>query len=132
MFPDEQLPRSRVLKDANRIRDLLQSGRRRNGRHLTIYSSPSERPRAAFIVPKRFGNAVARNLQKRRLRELFRRNRHRFPEGADILLFLRAGRKGDPARERPCRPQWQDLVRDLDGLFPAEAGGLRPYPLLPA
>ncbi len=132
MSLDESLPRSRVLKDANRIRELLQLGRRRNGRHLTVYSSPSERPLAAFIVPKRFGNAVARNLQKRRLRELFRRNRERFPRDADILLYLRAGRRGDPAAKLQARPEWQDLLRDLDGIFPPEAGGPRAHPPLPA
>lgn len=126
MSPGEQLPRSRVLKDANRIRDLLQGGRRRSGRHLTVYSSPSERPRAAFIVPKRYGNAVARNLTKRRLRELFRRHRDRFPADADLLLMIRAGRRGDPAARQTPKPGWQDLLRDLDGLFPTRVGSAYP------
>lgn len=126
MSPGERLPRSRVLKDADRIRDLLQGGRRRSGRHLTVYSSPSERPRAAFLVPKRYGNAVARNLTKRRLRELFRRHRDRFPLDADVLLMIRAGRRGDAAFKLAPKPGWQDLLRDLDGLFPARPRGTDP------
>lgn len=126
MSPGERLPRSRVLKDADRIRDLLQGGRRRSGRHLTVYSSPSERPRAAFLVPKRYGNAVARNLTKRRLRELFRRHRDRFPADADVLLMIRAGRRGDAAAKLLPKPGWQELLRDLDGLFPARLGGTDP------
>lgn len=119
MLLDERLPRCGILKDANRIRELLQHGRRKRGRHFTVYLSPSERPRAAFLVPKRYGNAVARNIQKRRLRELYRRHRDRLPQGSDVLFLLRTGSHKQLDAGPLPRVGWQELLRDLDGIFPA-------------
>jgi ribonuclease P protein component len=131
-LPDERLPRCRILKDPNRIRDLLQHGRRRRGRILTVYLSPSERPRAAFLVPRRYGDAVLRNLQKRRLREWFRLHQSRFPAGRDLLFLLRAKDRKAPAGTEQVVASWQELQSDLDALFPAAPLGTGADPLLPA
>jgi ribonuclease P protein component len=42
--------------------------------------------RVAFLLPRGVGNAVARNRLKRRLREIYRRNRDWFPAGYDCLV----------------------------------------------
>jgi len=130
-LPDERLPRCRVLKDSNRIRDLLQHGRRRRGRFLTVYLSPSERPRAAFLVPRRYGDAVLRNLQKRRLRELYRLHRERFPALRDVVFLLRAKDKKAAKSEPQVVAGWQELLKELDELFPAPPPGDGVDPLLP-
>ncbi len=56
--------------------------------------SPTDNPdqsatptrRVAFLLPRGVGNAVARNHLKRRLREIYRRNKHWFPAGCDCLV----------------------------------------------
>ena len=42
--------------------------------------------RVAFHLPRGVGNAVARNRLKRRLREIYRRNKDWFPAGCDCLI----------------------------------------------
>ena len=47
---------------------------------------PSPSRRVAFLLPRAVGNAVARNRLKRRLREIYRRNKNWFPVGFDYLV----------------------------------------------
>jgi ribonuclease P protein component len=50
--------------------------------------APSDQPprRVAFLLPRGVGNAVVRNRLKRRLREIYRRNKNWFPPGYDYLI----------------------------------------------
>ncbi len=119
MTPSCRLPRCQILKSSARIRDLFQSGRRLHGRYITVYIANSERPRAAFVVPKRYGKAVLRNQQKRRLREIYRQHKNWFPGDQDVVLYMRPlrkrGEKG-PRREQPV-PVFEDMEKDLCGLL---------------
>ncbi len=124
---DRRLPRAHILKSARRISELFKCGKRLSGRFLQCYYLPSERPQAAFIVPKRYGSAVRRNRQKRRLRELYRLRRELFPPNCDLVLYLPVPRKSPRARTatRPpvaCgtgrktaapAPSFNDLLEDL-------------------
>lgn len=42
--------------------------------------------RVAFAVPRRYGNAVARNRLRRQYKEAFRFEKRRLPVGYDLLL----------------------------------------------
>jgi len=57
-------------------------------------SSVAPTRRVAFLLPRGVGNAVERNRLKRRLREIYRRNKDWFPSGSDCLIqpMVSAGR----------------------------------------
>ena len=52
--------------------------------------------RVGFSVSKKFGNAVARNKIKRRLKEIYRKRIDRIKTGYDLIFIVRIGaRKAD-------------------------------------
>jgi len=61
---------------------------------LTIYVLPTDNKvfRLGIVTSRKLGNAVKRNLIKRRLREIFRLNKHRFVPAKDMsgydMIFL--------------------------------------------
>jgi ribonuclease P protein component len=50
-----------------------------------------ERRRLGITVSKRVSNAVGRNRIKRVVREVFRINRHLFPDKSDVVVVARSG-----------------------------------------
>jgi ribonuclease P protein component len=88
------------VKRANRLsrsRDfdaVHRRGRSVSSRFLVLYWLPQEEPsepRIGFAVPKRAGNAVARNRIKRQLREVWRERLDRVPSGRDYVLIAKPG-----------------------------------------
>ena len=45
--------------------------------------------RLGLVTSKKVGNAVCRNRAKRRLREIFRTNKHKLTPGLDIIFILK-------------------------------------------
>ncbi|MCF8529136.1 MAG: ribonuclease P protein component [Aquiluna sp.] len=62
------LPRDNRLSSGDDIRDVVKNGRRVSNSLLTLHFVRSEEPKFAIIVSKAIGNAVQRNLVKRRAR----------------------------------------------------------------
>lgn len=60
--------------------------------------------RLGVVASRKTGEAVVRNRARRRLREAFRLNRHRFHGKADIILI---------ARRSIGTAAWQDIEGDL-------------------
>jgi ribonuclease P protein component len=60
---------------------------------LLVFGCPNELPypRLGLSVSRKFGNAVARNRWKRRLREAFRLCRVELPQGIDLVVLPRGG-----------------------------------------
>jgi ribonuclease P protein component len=98
----ETLKRNEILRNRRDINRVRRSGLRVAGVHLYLRYCP--RPgihptadraplscRVAFLLPRGIRGAVRRNRLKRRLRELYRRNRDRLPAGGDYLLHAAAG-----------------------------------------
>lgn len=71
----ERLPRGARIHSSSEIRRLLEKGKRQRTASLDVYAAPSraERSRLGLIVPKHGHRIVDRNLLKRRLREIGRR-----------------------------------------------------------
>lgn len=46
-------------------------------------------PKLGLIISKSYGNAVSRNLFKRRMRELFRKSYHLLPQGIEIVVYAK-------------------------------------------
>ncbi len=74
----------------------LQKGRRLVSAHFVFFvqarPTASERSRLGLIVSRKVGNAVARNLVKRRARELFRRSHEvLLGPGWDCVALARPG-----------------------------------------
>lgn len=87
-------------------------GRRRLGAVLVVWvlarsEAPVRASRLGVVVGRKNGNAVRRNLFKRRLREIFRLNKHSFRRGLDIVAAPRQDAKGE------FPPAYQALDKDF-------------------
>lgn len=65
------LPKVHRLTKSDEIKAVIRQGKRSSGPLATIHYIPGS-SRAAFVTPKTLGNAVTRNLVRRRAREIVR------------------------------------------------------------
>lgn len=92
---DERFPREARIRLGSEIRALLERGKRKRTRNLDVFFSPSpvSHSRVGLVVPKHGHRIVDRNLLKRRLREVLRRETlHMLPENElsmDVLIRTR-------------------------------------------
>lgn len=104
--PDGQrFPRAVRLTRGSEIRDVLRKGKRSGTAHLDVFAaaSPLSHLRVGLIVPRFGHSAVDRNLVKRRLREIVRRDfvpkLQRMGVTTDIILRARRNAYGVPYGE---------------------------------
>ena len=95
---DRSLRRSEILRRKVDIERVLFRGRRLKDGPVALYYAPHPAPgsrpqassrnpaRVAFITAGKFRTNVLRNRVKRRLREIYRTNKSRFPTGLDFIL----------------------------------------------
>ena len=99
------------LRDEADFRRVRAGGRAWANRGLTLLVAPNALPhnRYGFVVSKRVGKAVTRNLVKRRLREILRQldRAGRIPPGHDLALIVR------PALAEVSFAEARDAVTDL-------------------
>ena len=99
------------LRDEADFRRVRAGGRAWANRGLTLLVAPNALPhnRYGFVVSKRVGKAVTRNLVKRRLREVLRQldRAERIPPGHDLALIVR------PALAEASFAEARDAVTDL-------------------
>ena len=78
-----------TLRTHFEIKRVFKEGTRffRNGLGFYVRKPAEGKFRFAMAVPKRFGKAVARNLLRRRLRELIRLS-PRLPESTDVIICV--------------------------------------------
>lgn len=86
------------LRSNQDFRKVYDNGRSFANRYLVLFykSNGLDHNRVGFSVTKKIGNAIIRNKVKRRIRESYRLNSHKFKKGYDIV-FLSRGRAKDAA-----------------------------------
>jgi ribonuclease P protein component len=116
--------RLRRRRDFERLR----AGRSIRGTILTIryLPSPTRESRLGVQVGKRVGSAVVRNRVKRRLREQFRRIKHRLEEPTDLLLL--AYPESARASSALIREELERVLTEAHLLRPVADGHDEPVP----
>jgi ribonuclease P protein component len=87
----ETFSRDDRLRKRREFEECYASGVRVSGRLLQVFLRPGpDKPRIGISVPRRVGNAVMRNRLRRRVREIFRRNRDLFRStSASLVVHVR-------------------------------------------
>ncbi len=80
-----------ALKLNHIFRRLYATSGHANG-YLVLYARPNRTAtnRVGITASKKLGHAVVRNRVRRRLREVYRLNEHRFAPGWDIVVVARS------------------------------------------
>ncbi|MGB9742086.1 MAG: ribonuclease P protein component [candidate division WOR-3 bacterium] len=91
----ETLKRVEIVRHRRVVRAVITVGQKVDTQLFTLrYLARSPQPlprRIAFHLNSKIGGAVVRNRLKRRLREIYRRNKNWFPEGYDYIIQVRTG-----------------------------------------
>ena len=109
------LPGRLRLKSQGDFRAAYGRGRRASGHWVTVVvrphrtgERPDPTPRVGVSVSKEHGRAVRRNKIKRLLREAFRLERARLPQGVDVVLIPK--RRDEPLPLVELRRELSRLV----------------------
>ena len=119
----ETLGKSQRLRTNREIREAYAQDRCHVARSFVLFFRAGEGAdrRLGVVASRKIGNAVERARAKRRLRELFRRNRDAFRGTDDVVLV---------ARRPVLRAPFGKLVEDIRRIAALEAsGGGRPQPV---
>jgi len=93
----ENFSRDDRLRKRREFEECYASGVRVSGRHVQLFllaRKGAANSRIGISAGRRTGGAVARNRLKRRLREIFRRNRAALPPGVQIVVNVRPSAAG--------------------------------------
>lgn len=105
------LRRAQCLRHDRQFREAYAKSAPLRGHHMVLFlrDAPDASARLGVVASRKVGNAVERARAKRRLREVFRLNRHLLPPGfrPDIVLVARRSILSAP---------WPRLVADYAAL----------------
>lgn len=90
---DQRFRKAERLSKRPEFLNARRNGWRQEGRRVVIYVVANDlgHCRLGVTVSRRVGNAVVRNRWKRRLREIFRRNKHQFGDSYDVVIIAKPG-----------------------------------------
>jgi ribonuclease P protein component len=119
--------RSARLSRSSEFRLVKASGKSWTGKYLVLailMRDTEESTRIGIIATKRLGNAVSRNLVRRRIREIFRLNRHRIKKGFWVVTIARLS--AAKAAFDELQRDWLRLVERASILAPDSHGSHPP------
>ncbi len=89
---DESFPSKERIKKRKDFKELFKNGKKRKGKNLILFYLPGENRRIGFILAHKIKGSVIRNKLKRRLREIYRKNKSNFKGDYIILAYPGAER----------------------------------------
>jgi len=84
-----KLNKHEILKKSDNFNKIFKQGITKPGHHVSIIYKDSDFRKIGFAISKKVQKSVKRNRQKRLLREIYRLNKHLFPENKYFILFSR-------------------------------------------
>lgn len=113
---DEKLRKAERLLNPAEFEAVFEARQSAGNRFVVLHWRPNGlgHPRLGLVVSRRFGNAVARNRFKRRVRELFRRNK-RLAGSLDILVLPSKRPEAATATLEDTRDSLLRLLRKAGG-----------------
>ena len=105
------------LTDSPEFERVYRQGTAYRGRLFSVHAFPNEigTSRLGLSVSRKVGNAVTRNVVRRRLREVFHSTIGRIPGSLDLVVSARP-----PASEATFEELGQEFLRALDKLDGAD------------
>lgn len=113
---DQRFRKAERLRKRADFLETQRRGRRRAGKHFIVYGSANQRAwsRLGITASRKVGKAHVRNWWKRRVREIFRRNKPEIPRGVDFVVIVKATSAQAP---------FEVLERELLALFERASAG---------
>lgn len=110
------LPSDERIRKSDDFTRIIREGKRTRGKLLDarwcVRDDPGEANRVGIAASRRLGNAVTRNLLKRRIREAYRRHKGGFScRGMDIVFFATPQLVGRSAGE--VEAEMQQLLLEI-------------------
>lgn len=113
------LAKRRRIRTSTDFSNAVRSGSRYGRRNVVVYAvarAPAEPSRFGFIVSKAVGNAVARNVVKRRLRECAASSLATLTIGVDVVVR---------ALPSAADAEWVDIESDFNTALSKVVGRLK-------
>jgi len=102
-----------AIRGRRAIDDLFRSGRRLNGKHVTLVvgDAKGEESRLSVFVPRKLGNPVKRNRVRRVLREFIRTHPNPLMNGKKIIVLCK-----QPIDDKTLKETGEEIGRLLGRL----------------
>jgi ribonuclease P protein component len=89
---DERFPRKERIVKRRDFERIFKVGKRKKASSLTFICCPFPKRRIAFVLTRRIKGSILRNRLKRRLRDIYRKNKSNFKGESVILAYPGAER----------------------------------------